>query len=99
MKICPSCDTKCIDRLKYCPKCNRYLGNVEIISERQYYKNAQTVQTQYYYNQIVECPYCHSTNTKKITNMSKAVHTAVFGLYAISRNSKQFHCNDCKADF
>ncbi len=47
----------------------------------------------------VECPYCHATNVKKITNTSKAVHTALFGIFSMSRNSKQFHCNQCGADF
>lgn len=47
----------------------------------------------------VECPYCHSTDTKKITNTSKAIHTAIFGIFSMSRNSKQFHCNNCGADF
>lgn len=48
---------------------------------------------------VVECPYCHSTNTKKITNASKAVHTAVFGIFSMGRNSKQWHCNQCNSDF
>lgn len=47
----------------------------------------------------VTCPYCNATNVKKITNTSKAVHTALFGIFSISRNSKQFHCNKCGADF
>lgn len=47
----------------------------------------------------IECPYCHATNVKKITNTSKAVHTALFGLFSISRNSKQWHCNQCNSDF
>lgn len=47
----------------------------------------------------VECPYCHATNVKKITNTSKAVHTAVFGIFSIGRNSKNFHCNSCGSDF
>ena len=47
----------------------------------------------------VECPYCHATNVKKITNTSKAVHTAVFGIFSMSRNSKQWHCNKCNSDF
>lgn len=47
----------------------------------------------------VECPYCHATNVKKITNTSKAVHTAVFGIFSMSRNSKNFHCNNCNSDF
>lgn len=29
----------------------------------------------------VEDPYCHATNVKKITNTSKAVHTAIFGIF------------------
>lgn len=47
----------------------------------------------------VECPYCHSKDSKKITNTSKAVHTVMFGIFSMSRNSKQFHCNNCGADF
>lgn len=47
----------------------------------------------------IECPYCHSTNTQKITTTSKVVHTALWGIFSISRNSKQWHCNNCKSDF
>ena len=47
----------------------------------------------------VECPYCHATNAKKITNTSKAVHTALFGIFSIGRNTKNFHCNNCGAYF
>ena len=47
----------------------------------------------------VECPYCHATNVKKITNTSKAAHAALFGIFSISRNSKQWHCNQCNSDF
>lgn len=47
----------------------------------------------------VECPYCHATNVKKITNTSKAVHTAMFGIFSMGRNSKNYHCNRCNSDF
>lgn len=47
----------------------------------------------------IECPYCHATNIKKITNTSKVVHTAVFGIFSMGRNAKSFHCNNCGADF
>ena len=47
----------------------------------------------------VTCPYCQSTNTKKITTTSKAVHTALFGIFSIGRNSKNYHCNSCGSDF
>lgn len=48
---------------------------------------------------VITCPYCHSTDTKKITNASKAVHTALFGVFSVSRNSKNYHCNKCNSDF
>ena len=48
---------------------------------------------------VVECPYCHSTNTKKITNTSKAIHTALFGIFSMGRNRKNYHCNKCGSDF
>lgn len=47
----------------------------------------------------VECPYCHSTNTKKISGMSKAGSVALFGIFALGKTSKQWHCNECKSDF
>lgn len=48
---------------------------------------------------IVKCPYCQSTNTKKISNVSKAGSIAVFGIFAAGKVSKQWHCNNCKSDF
>ena len=47
----------------------------------------------------VRCPYCNSTNTKKISEMSKAASVAVFGVFAMGKVSKQWHCNNCKSDF
>ena len=50
-------------------------------------------------NNLVTCPYCNSSDTKKISTISKVAHTALFGIYSVSRNSKNFHCNQCGADF
>lgn len=47
----------------------------------------------------VKCPYCHSYNTSKISTFSKAMGMALLGVYSISRNSKQWHCNKCGSDF
>ncbi len=47
----------------------------------------------------VECPYCHSKNTKKISGASKAGSVALFGIFALGKASKQWHCNNCKSDF
>lgn len=50
-------------------------------------------------NVSVRCPYCNSYNTTKISNMSKAVSSALIGVHAVARNSKEWHCNNCGSDF
>lgn len=45
------------------------------------------------------CPYCHSTNTSKISNISKGIALGLFGKYALYKVHKQWHCNNCGADF
>lgn len=55
-------------------------------------------ETLFHTKPLVECPYCHSTNTKKIPTTSKAVNTAIFGIFGTKRY-KQWHCNHCKSDF
>lgn len=47
----------------------------------------------------VTCPYCKATNVRKITITNKAVHTAIFGLWSVGRNSKNYHCDHCGSDF
>ena len=47
----------------------------------------------------IQCPYCHATNIKKISVSSKVVHALTLGLFSVSRNSKQWHCNHCGSDF
>lgn len=55
-------------------------------------KNAQRMAN------AVTCPYCKSTNTKKITVAGRAVSIGFFGL-ASSKVGKQWHCDKCKSDF
>lgn len=46
----------------------------------------------------VECPYCHSTNTKKISTFGRVFSTEFLGLGS-SKVGKQWHCNNCNSDF
>lgn len=46
----------------------------------------------------VVCPYCKSTNTEKITAVSRAVSVSLVGA-ASSKLGKQWHCNNCKSNF
>lgn len=47
----------------------------------------------------VTCPYCNSTNTKKISNASKVGSVALFGIFAFGKVAKEWHCNNCNSDF
>lgn len=71
--------------------------NPELAKERK--SKERPAFADYVPNNVVICPYCKSNNIKKITVGSKAVHTAVFGIFSMSRNSKNYHCNNCNSDF
>lgn len=49
-------------------------------------------------NNGVKCHYCGSTNTKKISNISKASSVAMFGIFS-KKVHKEWHCNNCNSDF
>ena len=46
----------------------------------------------------VVCPYCKSTNTEKISTMSRAVSVSLVGA-ASGKIGKQWHCNSCGSNF
>lgn len=47
---------------------------------------------------VITCPYCKSTNTKKLSSLSRALSAGLFGLGS-SKIGKQWHCNSCGSDF
>lgn len=92
-----------------CPKCGGYFDKNDNLTKMFGYKciecNCELItQDEYssygYHSDkpIVECPYCHSTDTKKISNTSKVVNTAMFGIFGAKR-FKEWHCNNCGSDF
>ena len=110
---CKKCDKSVYFRSdeEYSTKCKSCKNEMKFICEKNYnpksglnaIKNSNSknnINTEFDLQKpTVECPYCHSVDTKKITTTSKAVHTAIFGIFSINRNSKNFHCNNCKSDF
>ena len=46
----------------------------------------------------VQCPYCKSMNTVKISMMSTIASTAMWGLNS-KKIGKQWYCNNCKSNF
>lgn len=77
------------------------LENSNYESNEEYWKriNQHTINNNTLTSQTVECPYCHSKDTKKISNLSKAGSVALFGVFALGKTSKQWHCNKCNSDF
>lgn len=104
MLKCPNCGQVYNDgNTYYCLRCNIKLKPINQVTKP---KNPQlsdvsnkVIGTINPTSPTITCPYCKSTDCKKITNTSKAVHTAIFGIFSLGRNSKQWHCNSCKSDF
>ena len=46
----------------------------------------------------VVCPYCKSTNTEKISTVSRAVSVSLVGV-ASGKIGKQWHCKQCGSNF
>lgn len=104
-KLLQNHDYKCVyDRLQ-CPPTSHpkpeILKNDDFEYDKEYWEriNRHTINKNVSIKLTVECPYCNSKDTKKITDTSKAVHIALFGIFSVGRNTKNFHCNQCGADF
>ena len=103
-KLLQNRDYKCIyERLQQpevtYPK-SIILNNNNLENDEEYWKriNEHTINKNTSTSQTVECPYCHSLNTKKISTTSKVVDTAAWGIFGAKRH-KQWRCNDCNSDF
>lgn len=46
----------------------------------------------------ITCPYCKSTNVKKLDFIDRGVSFGLFG-FASSKVGKQWHCKNCNSDF
>lgn len=104
MLKCPNCGQVYNDgNTYYCLRCNVKLQPINQVAET---KNPQltdissrVVDTITPSSPTITCPYCKSTDCKKITGLSKAGSVALWGIFALGKTAKQFHCNNCKADF
>lgn len=47
----------------------------------------------------VKCPFCQSSNVKKISGTSKAASAIAFGVFALGKVTKTWHCNNCGSNF
>lgn len=97
---CPKCN-KAYDfesNTKYskiCPKCKVEM-NFFMNWDKDTEKAKRTKQVKIY--KPVQCPYCHSTKTNKISVLSRSMSVGLFG-FGSSKIGKQWHCENCKSDF
>lgn len=64
-----------------------------------YYLKIQKISKSSQQTQIqIQCPYCKSYHTEKISTISRGASTVALGL-ASSKIGKQWHCNKCGSDF
>ena len=85
---------------KLCPVCNMEMefwtnadGDTDLAEQK---KNQTPIVPSS--KPIVTCPYCQSTNVKKIGQLNRTVSTGLFGLGS-KKIGKQWHCNSCGSDF
>lgn len=73
--------------------------NMGVTQKKVDRKSNPGISASYSTSMKVECPYCHSKNTRKISGASKVGNVALFGIFAAGKVSKQWHCNQCRSDF
>ncbi len=102
--------TEAIDCIREHFDCDEYLANQCLIEfEKQIYTEFKRIENEdplspeqiaranavaREWQNKPKCPTCQSQNLKKISATSKAVNTAVWGIFGTKRH-KTFHCNNC----
>lgn len=76
----------------YCPKCNVHY---ERMLEEDTYVSAQSAKL----INVPQCPICQSTDLSKISGLSKMGSVALWGIFAVGKVSKRWHCNNCGSEW
>ena len=79
-----------------CPECGHITRFATPEEEAQMEQNRRLYEIQN--SNKVTCPYCSSTNIRKISTVSRMVSTGLLGLGS-KKIGKQYHCNNCGSDF
>ena len=99
---CPVCGANTKDHINSKNKCDvcgyiydktkeeleKYLKDIKLESHQKTTPTAN----------LPHCPYCKSTNVKKISGASKAASVIGFGILS-KKIGKQWYCNNCKSYF
>lgn len=100
---CPGCQKTVMGyQMKKCPFCGYDFENpvYGIKKEPSFSDLAKEIKAINEANKPkVTCPFCQSTNCKKISGASKVGKVALFGVFAAGNVSKTWHCNNCGSNF
>lgn len=104
MLKCPNCGQVYNDgNTYYCLRCNVKLQSINNVKEIKNSEltdaSSRVIGTINPSVPTITCPYCQSTDCKKISGLSKAGSVALWGIFALGKTTKQWHCNNCKSDF
>lgn len=79
-------------------------SNIENVPQNEIFNRISTIQNKFKNiekqnnkNQL-HCPYCQSTNLKKISISNRMLSTALFGIGS-KKIGKQWHCNNCGSEW
>ena len=97
--VCPKCkyDHSRVQEMKSDIK-NMIFGECKNCGAMTFEKTS-TGEIKYNPQNYVTCPFCQSTNCKKISGASKIGKAALFGVFAAGSVSKTWHCNNCGSNF
>lgn len=80
------------------PRFSKVKYNERVKAETEYIhkkrKEDEEFVAAYYGHPTITCPTCGSTNTKKISGLSKAASVGLFGIFS-QKVKHQFKCNSC----
>lgn len=88
--VCPKC--KC--SLEFLDNCDCDTERAERVKNTPPYDPFSDPENPFYMGKpVVECPYCHSKSTRKISGFAK------LGTLSWGATPKEWHCNRCNSDF
>lgn len=92
---CPYCDKEIEPNIDKCPFCQKD----DIIRVNNVIARAAERDRVYELNNpTITCPYCGSTDTKKIGTGSRLLSLSIAGLGS-GKIGKQWHCKKCNSNF
>lgn len=91
------CSPELINTMQNLKKSDIIEYELKMSQFRTQYEQQQTAHPTQQHN-TPTCPYCKSTNIKKISATSRLGSTILFGIGS-KKIGKQWHCNNCKSDF